>query len=109
MLRPLLTLTCVATIAASLPAQEKPTADQQHAVAGTWKFDQSRSDTVSSGALSGLRGSVGLGRRSGGSGGGGGSSGGGAARVAAAAVDAAVAAVAGAVGAVVVAAALLRP
>ena len=80
-LRPILTLTCVATIAVSLPAQERPTADQQHVVAGTWKFDQSRSDTVSHGALSGLRGSVGVGRRSGGgagsSGGGSGSGGGG--------------------------------
>ena len=76
MLRPILTLTCVATIAVSLPAQDKPTPDQQHAVAGTWKFDQSRSDTVSNGALSGLRGNVGLGRRGGGSGGAPGGSGG---------------------------------
>ena len=64
-LRPILTLTCVATIAVSLSAQEKPTADQQHAVAGTWKFDQTRSDTVNNGPLNGLRGAVGLGRRGG--------------------------------------------
>jgi hypothetical protein len=70
-LRPILTLTCVATIAGSLAAQEKPTADQQHAVAGTWKFDQSRSDTVNNSPLSGLRGNVGLGRRGGGGGAGG--------------------------------------
>lgn len=67
MLRPIIPLACLVGLATALPAQEKPTLEQQHAVAGTWKLDQARSDTVSTGALRGLRTNAGLlGRAAGG-------------------------------------------
>ena len=77
MLRPIPVLALAAIIAAPLAAQEKPTADQQRALAGTWRFDQSRSDTVSVGALRGLRTNVGVGVRGGGGSSDGGGGGGG--------------------------------
>jgi hypothetical protein len=70
----LLAIGCLLGLVAPLAAQDKPTADQQKALTGTWTFDQSQSDTVSVGALRGLRTSSGFG---GGMAGGGASAGGG--------------------------------
>lgn len=79
MVRQLLAVACLMGLAAPLAAQDTPTADQQKALTGSWKFDQSQSDTVSAGALRGLRTAPGFGggipggaSAVGGSGGGGG-------------------------------------
>jgi hypothetical protein len=73
-LRPLALLALVIAIVPALTAQEKPTPSAQKAIAGTWLFDQSRSDTLGSDPLTGM----GDGPRSlGGGGGGSGAPGGG--------------------------------
>ncbi len=54
MLRPLASLALVIAIVPALTAQEKPTPAAQKAIAGTWHFDQSRSDTLGSDPLSGI-------------------------------------------------------
>jgi hypothetical protein len=62
----------------SLSAQEKPTADQQKLINGTWKLDPARSDAVGASALNSMRGGEGgFARPSGGGGRGGGGGGGG--------------------------------
>lgn len=54
MLRPLASLALVIAIVPALTAQEKPTPSAQKAIAGTWHFDQSRSDTLGSDPLAGI-------------------------------------------------------
>jgi hypothetical protein len=90
-LRLLASLALVIAIVPALAAQEKPTPAEQKAIAGTWHFDQSRSDTLGSDPLAGMgggprsfgggsggaRGGGGAGSGGGGGGGGGGRRGGG--------------------------------
>jgi hypothetical protein len=65
----------------SLSAQDKPTADQQKLISGTWKLDPARSDAVGADALNSMRGGGGgFARPSGGGGSGGGGGGGGGGR-----------------------------
>jgi hypothetical protein len=74
-------LALAAVAASSLKAQEKPTADQQKLIGGTWKLDASRSDAVTGDMLNAVHGGGGgFAPRSGGSGGAGSGGGGGGGR-----------------------------
>lgn len=85
MLRPFMTLALVVAVCPRLAAQEKPTPAVQQAIAATWLFDQSKSDTVAGDPTSGgaqVRGALGGGGARGGGGGGGGGGGRGGGRTA---------------------------
>ena len=75
MFRLIFSAAAIFAVAAPLAAQDKPTPEAQKAVAGTWKLDASRSDSIGN-PLAALGGGAGFGGGSRGGGGGGGGGGG---------------------------------